>query len=99
MWHFEVIFAKSFLIDKDGFHTHLKKKGSRMVISTITEVVQSAQYKLRDAINDANNKIEKHPLAKAGWYWSPPQQMSRKEVQEFRQNLRDCHLADFEIVQ
>lgn len=87
MHHYEVIFAKSF-----------KNKG-RIVITTITEVVQSSKYNEMEAEMDANNKIERHPLAKAGWYWSPPQKMSRAEVQEFREQLRNSVFADFEIVQ
>lgn len=77
MFHYEVIFAKSF-----------KNKG-RIVITTITEVVQSSKYNEMEAEMDANNKIERHPLAKAGWYWSPPQKMTRSEVQAFRDELRD----------
>jgi len=77
MRHYEVIFAKSF-----------KNKG-RIVITTITEVVQSSKYNEMEAEMDANNKIERHPLAKAGWYWSPPQKMTRSEVQAFRDELRD----------
>ena len=83
MFHYEVIFAKSF-----------KTKGRRHIVTTITEIVQSSQYNEMEAEMDANNKIERHPLAKAGWYWSPPQKMTRSEVQAFRDELKESVLAD-----
>jgi hypothetical protein len=76
MWYYEVIFAKSF------------KVNGRVCITTVTEVVQSGKFKEMDADLDANNKVERHPLAKAGWYWSPPQLMSRQEVEAFREDMK-----------
>lgn len=85
MFYYEVIFAKSF-----------KRKG-RAVITTITEVVQSGKFKEMDAEIDVNNKIERHPLAKSGWYWSPPQRMTREEVKAFRDELKESVLAEFQF--
>lgn len=87
MFHYEVIFAKSF------------KVRGKLCITTITEVVQSPKYYEKEANLDVNNKIERHPLAKSGWYWSPPQRLSSEEVRAFRKELRESVLADFEIVQ
>ena len=81
MHHFEVIFSKSF-----------KNKGS-FVLTTVTEVIQSSKYSPSEAEIDANHKVERHPLAKAGWLWSV-QKMSRKEVREFRDELKESVLAD-----
>lgn len=86
MHHFEVIFAKSF------------KAGKRHIVSTVTEIVQSGKFEDSDAEIDANNKIEKHPLARAGWRWSPPQKMTRQEVEAYREELRTSFIADFNSV-
>jgi hypothetical protein len=75
--HYEVIFCKSF------------KQKTKHIISTVTEVVQSSKYNEMEAEMDANNKIERHPLAKAGWYWSPPQKISREEVRAIRTELAE----------
>lgn len=81
MHHFEVIFSKSF-----------KNKGV-FVLTTVTEVVQSSKYSNEEAELDANNKVERHPLAKAGWLWST-QKMSRAEVRAYRDELKESVLAD-----
>ena len=81
MHHYEVIFSKS-----------LRSKGV-LVLTTITEVVQSSKYIESEAEIDANNKVERHPLAKAGWLWSL-QKMTRSEVRDFRNELKESVLAD-----
>ncbi len=86
MHHYEVIFAKSF------------KTRGRVVITTTTEVVQSSKFDEMEAEIDANNKVEKHPLAKAGWSWSV-QKMTRAEVKAFRDELRESVLADSLVVE
>ena len=86
MHYYEVIFAKSFKIN------------GRICVTTITEVVQSGKFHEMDAEMDANNKIERHPLAKAGWYWSPPQKMTRQEVEAHREEIRGGYFAEFETV-
>lgn len=99
MFYYEVIFAKSFRVGTDGLRLTGRSKAGKMVITTITEVVQSGKFNEHEAEMDANNKIEKHPLAKAGWYWAPPQRMTSQEVRAFRKELRECQLSEFEVVQ